>query len=111
MRQFRLPLRRNLRHDRHADRQDRARAVAAVAGGDPAAERLDKAAADRKPEPGAGTTAILRLDTIELVEDPFEIGRRYSGPLVDDLDFDEFPVALCAHIDAAAGRGIFRGIV
>src|SRR5271169_2399419 len=111
MRQFRLPLRRNLRHDRHADRQHRARAVATVAGDDPSAERLDKAAADRQTEAGTGAPAVLRLDTIEFVEDALEIGGRYPGSLIDDLDLDEFPVALRAEIDAAAGRRIFRGII
>src|SRR5437868_7108556 len=111
MRQFRLPLRRGLRYDRHADRQYCARAVAAVAGDDPSAERLDKAAADRKTEAGAGTPAILGLDTIEFVEDAFEIGGRDPGSLIDHLDLDEFPVALRANIDAAPGRGIFRGVI
>src|SRR5436190_19779154 len=106
MRQFRLPPRRKLRHDRHLDRQDCTGTVASVARDDPSAQRFDKSAADRQTEPCTGTPAILRLDTIELVKDPLEIGWRYSGPLIDDLDFDEFPVALCADIDAAAGRGI-----
>ena len=85
--------------------------VAPVARDDPSAERLDKTAADRETETGAGTPAVLSLDTIEFVEDALEIGGRYSGPLIDDLDLDELPVALCADIDAAAGRGIFRGII
>ena len=54
---------------------------------------------------------VLRLDTIELVEDPLEIGWRYPGPLVDDLDLDEFPVAFGSDIDTAGGRGVFRGII
>src|SRR5438270_11376444 len=111
MRQFRLPLRWNLRHYRHADRQHRARAVPAVARDDPSSQRLDKAAADGQTEAGAGAPAVLGLDTIELVEDALEILGRYPGPLIDDLDLEELPVALCANIDAAAGRGIFRGIV
>src|SRR5436309_3372054 len=111
MGQFRLPLRSNLGHDRHADRQYRTRAVTAVAGDDPSAERLDKAAADRQTEAGAGTPAVLGLDTVEFIEDAFEIAGRYSGSLVDDLDLDEFPVPPCTDIDAAAGRRIFRCIV
>src|SRR5580693_10772289 len=105
MRQLRLPLRRKLRHDRHADRQHCTGAIAPVAGDDPSAERLDKAAADRQTETGAGTPAVLGLDAIEFVEDALEIGGRYPGPLIDHLDLDELPVALCANVDPAAGRG------
>src|SRR5580700_11844943 len=111
MRQFRLPLRRKLRHDRHPDRQYCTGTVAPVARDDPSAQRFDKTAADRQTETGAGTPAVLGLDPVELVEDALEIGGRDPGPLIDDLDLDEFPVALRADIDAAAGRGIFRGIV
>src|SRR5260370_18344994 len=111
MREFRLPLRGNLRHDRRPDRQDRTGAVAPVARDDPSPQRFDKTAADRQTEPCTRTPAVLRLDTIELVEDPLEIGWRYPRPLIDDLDLDEFPVAFGSDIDAAAGRGIFRGIV
>src|SRR5260370_11275023 len=111
MRQFLLTLRGNLRHDRHPDRQDCTGAVAPVARDDPSPERFDKTAANRQTEPCTRTPAVLRLDTIELVEDPLEIGWRYPRPLIDDLDLDEFPVAFGSDIDAAAGRGIFRGIV
>jgi len=83
MRQFRLPLRRKLRHDRHPDRQYCTGTVAPVARDDPSAQRFDKTAADRQAEPGAGAAAILRVNAIELVEDAFEIGRRYPRPLVE----------------------------
>src|SRR5690348_6720134 len=111
MRQFRLPRRRNLRHNRHPDRQHRTRAVAPVARDDPSPQRLDKTATDRQTEPGAGTPAILRLDPVEFVENALEIGRWYPGSLIDDFDLDEFSITLCADIDAAAGRRIFRRIV
>src|SRR5919109_2672942 len=99
MRQFRLPFRSDLRYHRHPDRQHRARTVAPVTGNDPSAERLDKAAADRQAESGAGSPAILCLDPVELVEDALEIGRWYSGPLVDDLDLDELTVTLRTDVD------------
>src|SRR5437763_16842907 len=99
MRQFRLPLHENLRHDRHPDRQHCTRTIAPVARNDPSPERLDKAAADRKTEAGAGTPAVLGLDSVELIKDPLEIGGRYAGSLIDDLDLDELPVALSANID------------
>src|SRR5580704_9976108 len=111
MRQFRLPLRRNLRHDRHPDRQDGTGTVAPVARADPSSHRFDKTATDRQAEPCTGALPVLRLDTIELVEDPLEIGWRYPRPLVDDLDLDEFPVAFGSDIDTAGGRGVFRGII
>src|SRR5690349_9341220 len=111
MRQFRLPLRGNLRHDRHPDRQHCAGAVAPVARDDPSPQRFDKTAADRQAEPCTGAAAILRLDTIEFVKDALEIGGRYPGALIDDLDLDELPVALRADINPAPGRGIFRGVV
>src|ERR1700745_4131507 len=111
MRQFRLPLRRHLPHDRHPDRQHCTGTVAPVARADPSPQRLYKSSADRQTEPCTGTLAVLRLDTIELVEDPLEIGWRYPAPLVDDLDLDEFPVAFGSDIDTAGGRGVFRGII
>jgi hypothetical protein len=83
MRHRRRPLHNNLRHHRHPDRQHRAQAVAPIAGDDPSAQRFDKTAADRQAEPGAGAAAILRVNAIELVEDAFEIGRRYPRPLVE----------------------------
>src|SRR5260370_39695649 len=110
MRQFRFPRRRNLRHDRHPDRQHRTGTVASVARDDPPPQGFDKTAADRQTEASSGTPAILCLDTIEFVEDALEVGWRYPRPLIDDLDLDEFPVAFGSDIDAAAGRGIFRGI-
>src|SRR5690348_277853 len=111
MRQFRLPLRGKLRHDRHADRQHRTGTVAPVARDNPSPQRFDKTAADRQTEASAGTPAVLGLDTIEFVEDALEISGRYPWSLIDDLDLDQLPVALRANIDAAAGRGIFGGIV
>src|SRR5580700_8594756 len=99
MRQFRLPLRRKLRHDRHPDRQHCTGTVAPVARDDPSPQRFDKTAADRQTEASAGTPTILGLDTIELVEDALEIGGRDPGPLIDNFDLDEFPVAFGSEID------------
>ncbi len=104
MSQGRLPLGADFGHHRHADRQHRAGAVAAVAGDDPSAQRLDKAAADRQPQPGPGAAPILRLHPIEFIEDALEIVGRYPRPLVDDLDLDQFAVAARPDLDAAAGR-------
>src|SRR5437588_777553 len=101
---------RGLRH-RKADRQRRTGAVLPATGLDPPALRLDKAAADRQPETGAGAPAILRLDAIELVEDAFEIARRDARPLIDDLDPGNIAVAPGPQVDAAAGRRIFGGVV
>src|SRR6185437_3291657 len=102
MRHHHLPRGLDFRHHGHADRQYRARAVTAVAGGDPAAERLDKAAADRQAEAGPGSAAVLRLDAIKLVEDTFGIRGRNPGPFIDDLDFHELSVAARANVDAPA---------
>src|SRR6266851_835920 len=110
MRGDRLADFRRLRH-RKADRQYRAGAVLPAPGLDAAALRLDKAAADRQPQPGAGATAVLRLDAVELIEDPFEIVRRDARSLIDDLNQGEFTVAPRPQVDAAAGRRIFRGVV
>src|SRR5260370_35237021 len=110
MRQFRLPLRGNLRHDRHPDRQDCTGAVAPVARDDPSPQRFDKTAADRQTEPCTRTPAVLRVDTIELVEDPLEIRWRYPRPLIDALDLDEIPVPLGSGTPAPPGRGIFRAL-
>src|SRR5271155_222938 len=111
MRQFRLPLRRNLRHDRHPDRQHCTGTVAAIARDDPSPQRFDKTAADRQTEPCTGTAAILRLDTIEFVEDALEIGGRDPRPLIDDLDLDELAVAGCPNLDSAAAWRVFRRVV
>ena len=99
----RLALHRNLRHDRHTDRQHRSRAVTPVASDDRTTQRFDKSPADRQAKPGTGTAAILCLHAIEFVEDALEIGRRYAEPFVDDLDFDEFAVLARTDIDPAAG--------
>src|SRR3984893_19005139 len=93
MRQFRLPLRRKLRHDRHPDRQHCTGTVAPVARDDPSAQRFDKTAADRQTEASAGTPAILGLDTIELVEDALEIGGRGARAPIADFAHDHVPVA------------------
>src|SRR5215469_13949460 len=73
----------DLGHHRHADRQDGARPVTTVARDDPAAERLDKAAADRKTEAGSRTPMVLRLNPVEFVENALKIAGRDPRPLVD----------------------------
>src|SRR5256886_15121115 len=67
---------------RDMDRQNRAGAVVTVSGLNMTALRLDKAAADRQPQAGTGTTPVLRLDAIEFVEDPLEIGGRGGRALL-----------------------------
>ena len=62
--------------DRHPDGEDRAASVGPVAGGDRAAHRLDEAAADRQPEPGAGAHAVAFPRAVELAEHPLQILRR-----------------------------------
>ncbi len=99
-----MPLGADFGHHRHADRQDGAGAVAAVAGDDPSAQRLDKAAADRQPQPGSGAAPILRLHPIKFIEDALEIVGRYSRSLVDNLDLNQFAVAARPDLDAAADR-------
>src|SRR5215472_1198678 len=101
----------DLGHQWHADRQNRPRAVSAVAGDDPAAERLDKAAADRKAQTGAGAAPVLSLDPVKFVEDALEIGGRYPWALVDNLDLDKLPIPLRAEVDPTADGGVFRGVV
>src|SRR6266567_7657973 len=85
MRDDRLADFRRLRR-RKADRQHCTGAVLPVPSLDATALRLDEPAADREPQPGAGATAILRLDAVELVEDQFEIVHRDARSLIDYLD-------------------------
>ena len=54
---------------------------------------------------------ILGADAIEFIEDAFEIARRDARPLVDDLDRHALARSARPDIDAAAGRGIFGGVV
>src|SRR5438552_4884978 len=90
-----------------ADRQNRARAVAAVPRIDMTALRLDEAMADRQATAGSGATPILRPDVVELVEDAFEIGRRNARAFIDDFDCYELTLAPRPHIDAGAGQRVF----
>src|SRR5205807_9659214 len=97
--------------DRDANRQDRARTVRTVLRLDATPLGFDKAAANRQPEAGPGAAAILGLNAIELVEDPFEIARRDAGSLIDNLDRDDIPVLPCMQIDAAAGGCVLGRII
>src|SRR5437763_6554773 len=96
---------------RHMDGQNRTRAVRPVSRLDPATLRLNEAAADRQTEPGSGAPPILRLDTVELVEDPLEIAGRNARAFIDDFDCHDFTVTPSPHIDASAGRRVFGGVV
>src|SRR3954453_15672551 len=96
---------------RDMDRQNRAGAVMTVSGLDMTALRLDKPAADRQPQTGTSTTSVLRLDAIEFVEDPLEIGGRDAWSLIDGFDCHCLAIVPRPNIDAAAGRGIFGGVV
>src|SRR5437588_7371523 len=110
MRDDRLADFRRLRY-RKVDHQHRTRSVPPIAGFDATTLRLDKASADRQPQPGARATAVLRLNAVELVEDAFEIVRRDARPFIDDLDQGDLAVAPGPQVYAAAGRCIFGGVV
>src|SRR5437763_11233260 len=97
--------------ERQPDDQYRAGTVAAVTELYLAALRLDKAAADRQPESGARAAAVLGLDAVEFVEDPFEVARRDARALVDDLDSDRLVLAPRADVDAAVRRRVFGRVV
>ena len=56
---------------RHADRAFRA---------DGAVHRGDQAATDRQAKAGAGRPAVARRDTMELLEDPLQLGLGDAGP-------------------------------
>src|SRR5436190_20852993 len=92
---------------RHMDGQNRTRAVRPVSRLDPATLRLNEPAANRQTEPGSGATPILRLDTVELVEDPLEIAGRNARPAVDNLDRRGCTIAPGAKFDITAGRRVF----
>src|SRR5262249_35352338 len=72
---------------------------------------LDKAAADRQPQPGAGALPVLRLDAVELVENPFEIAGQNARSLIDDLNRHDVAIAPGAQVDTGTKRGTFGGIV
>ena len=73
---------------RQRNGEHRPRPIDTVAGDDGAAHRLDEAAADRKPEAGAGAHAVALSHTMELVEDALELLRRDALALVDDAQSD-----------------------
>src|SRR2546423_15441997 len=94
-----------------ADREHRAGAIAAITRLDTAALRFDKATADRQTKPGAGALPILGADAIEFIEDAFEVASRDPRSLVYDLGRHGGALPARPHIDAAARRGVFSGVV
>src|SRR5215472_2591736 len=111
MHEGRLPLRSDLEHHRHADRQYRPRAIASIASDNPATQCLDKTAADRQTEAGTSAAAILRLDPIKFVENPLELRRWDPLAPVDDFDLDKLSVARRVNIDLAADRRVLGSVV
>src|SRR6267154_1445411 len=95
----------------NAQRQDGARTIGPIAGLSATALRLDEATADRQAKPGSGTAPILGLNAVELVEDAFEVGRRYARPFIDYLDSDDIAVLPGLNFDTAAGRRVLGGVV
>ena len=73
--------------------------------------RVEEAAADRQPEAGPGATPILRLDAVEFVEDPLEIGGWNARSFIENLDHHDLTVAASTYIDAAARRRVFGSVV
>src|SRR4051812_42526153 len=96
---------------RQADAQHGSGPVAAVMRLDMPALRLDKAAADRQPQPGTGAAAVLGVDAVKFVEDAFEIARRDARALVDDLYDYVSVLSPRANIDGAVGRCVFGRVV
>src|SRR5262245_40489762 len=72
--------------NRQTDREDRAVPVASIGSGDLSAMGLDKSAADRQSEAGAGALPVGAVHAVELVEDALQRIRRYAGPFVAHLD-------------------------
>ncbi len=54
---------------------------------------------------------ILRLDAVEFVEDPLEIGRWNARSFIENLDHHDLTVAASTYIDAAARRRVFGSVV
>src|SRR3954469_9012692 len=96
---------------RQRDPDDRAGAVGPVAGCDVAAMRLDKTAADRQTETGAGAAPVLRLRAVEFVEHTLPLGRRYSGTFIGYLDHHFVPLRAGLQRDAARVRRVFSRVV
>src|SRR6185437_9620534 len=67
---------------RQADCEHGATALAAIGGNDGPAHRLDETSADGETEAGAGALPVLRVDTIELVEDALAFAFGNPRPLV-----------------------------
>ena len=78
--------------DRQADGERRAAAVGAVGRDDGAMHRLDKAAGNRQPQPGAGANLVGLLRAIEFVEDVIEIAGRNAAPLIENAQADRVRV-------------------
>src|SRR5947209_8872853 len=74
--------------NRKPDTQHGAGSVTAVLRLNRAALRLNKAAADRQPQAGAGAPPVLRLHPVEFIEHPLQIAGRDPRALVADLDYD-----------------------
>src|SRR5207248_6576139 len=79
---------------------------------DSSAHPADELAADVQAEPGAADPADhVRIDAIELLEDPALIGIRNTKTLVADLKADVVPVRREYEPHFAAVRRILDGVV
>src|ERR1700731_2387297 len=96
---------------RQSDGENRARPANPVSSRDRASHGLNKAAANGKAEPCAGTLPIRASNPIELVKKPIEIGLRNTLTFIKHPDGDGTTLKSRHDHDARPWRRIFRRIV
>lgn len=77
----------------------------------PTPHRLDKAAADRKSQPGSGALSTTAVGAVELLKDPLEVLRQNAGSFVRHLDYDPVVLTPRLNLDRRSGWGVLCRII
>src|SRR6185437_10782906 len=79
---------------------------------DPPAHRADEFPADVEPEPrAADSTSLVRIEAVELLEDPLLLAERDPQALVSDGEAQPLPDARDRHVDATSRRRVLDRVV
>src|SRR5262249_20734114 len=101
----------DVRRNRKRNRKHGSAPIGSICRSDCSVHGFDEASRNCETKPGTGKDVVKLLRAIELIEDPFEVGRRNTFSLVQDLEADGIPVAPTLDADSAARWSIFGCIV